>query len=80
MLFVFLFLRIPSRSKDANTMKHKLQQLNAEGLIALIPGVICLCLALQWGGFTYSVSAERVSFSGALSVALAGMAGMADQV
>ncbi|KAL6406889.1 MFS multidrug transporter [Ilyonectria robusta] len=54
MLFVFLFLHIPSRSMNTNTLKHKLQQLNAEGLIALIPGVICLCLALQWGGFTYS--------------------------
>lgn len=68
MLFVFLFLHIPSRSKNANTLKHKLRQLNAEGLIALIPGVICLCLALQWGGFTYSVSAESVFLNAALFV------------
>ncbi|KAH6973118.1 major facilitator superfamily domain-containing protein [Ilyonectria sp. MPI-CAGE-AT-0026] len=60
MLFVFLFLHIPGRSKNTNTLKHKLQQLNAEGLIALIPGVICLCLALQWGGFTYNWSDGRI--------------------
>lgn len=53
--FVFFVLRIPTKSNQ-NTFKYKLQQLNVEGLLALLPGVICLCLALQWGGFTYSVS------------------------
>lgn len=38
------------------TWKRKLRLLNLEGVVALLPGVICLCLALQWGGFTYSVS------------------------
>lgn len=37
-------------------MKEKIQQLNIQGLIALFPGVVCLCLALQWGGTTYNVS------------------------
>ena len=55
MVFVFFLLRVPDRSKT-DTLKHKLLQLNIEGLLALLPGVICLCLALQWGGFTYSVS------------------------
>ena len=56
MVFVFFLLRVPDRSNTTDTLKHKLQQLNIEGLLALLPGVICLCLALQWGGFTYSVS------------------------
>lgn len=56
MVFVFFLLRVPDRDSTAATLKHKLQQLNIEGLIALLPGVICLCLALQWGGFTYLVS------------------------
>lgn len=56
MVFVFFFLRVPDRSNTTDTLKHKLQQLNIEGLLTLLPGVICLCLALQWGGFTYSVS------------------------
>jgi len=57
-LFIILYLDIPDRS-DAKvvTLGDMLRQLNAEGLAALIPGVVCLCLALQWGGFTYSVSA-----------------------
>jgi MFS family permease len=55
LVFVFFLLRIPTTSSQS-TIKYKLQQLNVEGLFALLPGVICLCLALQWGGFTYSVS------------------------
>lgn len=56
MVFVFFLLHVPDRSNTTNTLKYKLQQLNIIGLFALLPGVICLCLALQWGGFTYSVS------------------------
>ncbi|CAM1507597.1 Fc.00g072380.m01.CDS01 [Cosmosporella sp. VM-42] len=59
LVFVFLFLHVPSPNVPG-TLKHKLLQLNAEGLVALLPGVICLCLALQWGGFTYSWSDGRI--------------------
>ena len=59
LVFVLFSLRIPDRPNTPSTLKHKLEQLNAEGLVALLPGVICLCLALQWGGFTYSVSVSR---------------------
>jgi MFS family permease len=55
MLFVFIFLHIPDRSNTMDTLEQKLQKLNIEGLLALLPGVTCLCLALQWGGLTYSV-------------------------
>ncbi|KAL1892227.1 hypothetical protein Sste5346_007183 [Sporothrix stenoceras] len=56
LVFVFFFLQVPSRlGTDGDlTLREKLSQLNFEGLAALLPGVICLCLALQWGGFTYS--------------------------
>ncbi|KAJ3521976.1 hypothetical protein NM208_g13055 [Fusarium decemcellulare] len=60
LVFVFFLLHIPDRSTSTETLKHKLQQLNIEGLLALLPGVICLCLALQWGGFTYSWSNGRI--------------------
>ena len=56
LVFVFFLLSIPERAGDTGTLSHKLMQLNADGLAALLPGVVCLCLALQWGGFTYSVS------------------------
>lgn len=55
MVFVFFLLHIPSNSDKTYNMKNKLEQLNIWGLFALVPGVISLCLALQWGGFTYSV-------------------------
>lgn len=58
LLFVFFLLHIsggPS-SKGPSVWEQKLAQLNLEGAVALLPGVVCFCLALQWGGFTYSVS------------------------
>lgn len=52
----FFLLEIPDRPNTKILLKDKLRQLNALGLLALFPGVICLCLALQWGGTTYAVS------------------------
>ncbi|KAH8887522.1 MFS general substrate transporter [Thozetella sp. PMI_491] len=60
MVFIFLLLNVPSPSGASETLTHKLLQLNAEGLVALVPGVVCLCLALQWGGFTYNWSDGRI--------------------
>ena len=56
MLFVFFLLQVPNRPNTKIPLKDKLRQLNALGLLALLPGVICLCLVLQWGGTTYAVS------------------------
>lgn len=56
MVFVFFLLHIPDRPETKIPLKDKLRQLNALGLLPLIPGVVCLCLALQWGGTTYTVS------------------------
>ncbi|KAJ5815112.1 major facilitator superfamily domain-containing protein [Penicillium riverlandense] len=60
LVFVLFLLRVPSNSSTIDTWKEKLRHLNIEGLVALFPGVICLCLALQWGGFTYSWSDGRI--------------------
>ena len=56
LIFVFFLLHIPDSSDHSETLKEKMQKLNAWGFLALLPGIICLCLALQWGGFTYQVS------------------------
>ena len=56
MVFVFFLLKIPDREETRAPLREKLRQLNALGLVALLPGVVCLCLALQWGGTVYSVS------------------------
>lgn len=56
MVFIFFLLQIPDRPSAKIPFKDKLRQLNVLGLLALLPGVVCLCLALQWGGTTYAVS------------------------
>jgi MFS family permease len=56
MVLIFFLLQVPDRPNTKITFKDKLRQLNALGLLALLPGVVCLCLALQWGGTTYAVS------------------------
>ncbi|KAH7309933.1 putative MFS multidrug transporter [Rhexocercosporidium sp. MPI-PUGE-AT-0058] len=60
MAIVFFLLQIPDRPSTQIPLKDKLQQLNALGMLAILPGVICLCLALQWGGTTYAWSDGRV--------------------
>lgn len=56
MVFILFLLQVPDRPNTKNSLKDKLRQLNALGLLALLPGIVCLCLALQWGGTTYAVS------------------------
>lgn len=57
---VFFLLKVPGGGAMKSSWQHKLKELNVEGLLALLPGVIALCLALQWGGFTYSWSNWRI--------------------
>ncbi|RFU33982.1 hypothetical protein B7463_g2370, partial [Scytalidium lignicola] len=61
-LFIFFLLHISSHAGSQNSLswKEKLEQLNIEGVLTLLPGVVCLCLALEWGGFTYSWSNRRI--------------------
>ncbi|KAB8222835.1 major facilitator superfamily domain-containing protein [Aspergillus novoparasiticus] len=60
MVLVSILLQVPDRSDIRMPLKDKLRQLNVLGLIVLLPGVICLCLALQWGGTRYTWSEGRV--------------------
>ncbi|KAF2272825.1 MFS general substrate transporter [Westerdykella ornata] len=57
---IFFMLNIPDRPDTKKPLKEKLKQLNALGMFALVPGVVCLCLALQWGGTAYAWSEGRV--------------------
>ena len=56
MVLIFFLLQAPDRPKTEAIFRDKLRQLNILGLIALVPGIVCLCLALQWGGTVYAVS------------------------
>lgn len=56
MALVGLLLHVPPRASESIPLREKLRQLNVVGLVALVPGVVLLCVALQWGGITYAVS------------------------
>ncbi|KAJ5979471.1 MFS toxin efflux pump [Penicillium viridicatum] len=57
----FAFVRPPKRESEAFTSWTDLMQnLDLFGLASLLPSVVCLLLALQWGGVTYPWSDPRV--------------------
>jgi MFS family permease len=51
-------LKIPSRETTKLPWIAKLAQFDILGSLCIIPGVVCLVLALQWGGVTYMVSSK----------------------
>ncbi|KAF3763197.1 MFS general substrate transporter [Cryphonectria parasitica EP155] len=59
-VLVLFLLHIPDRPSTHMPFRSKLVQLNAPGLLALLPGIVCLCLALQWGGTTYEWNQWRI--------------------
>jgi MFS family permease len=63
MVVVALFLKVPDRESTKLPLAKKIAQLDLGGTAALVPGVVCLLLALQWGGPTYPVSHPLLSLS-----------------
>ncbi|KAH7032778.1 major facilitator superfamily domain-containing protein [Microdochium trichocladiopsis] len=71
MVLVGFILDVPrSKEGDDLTTSQKLAQLDPIGTLALIPGIICLLLALQWGGVTYAWNNGRIIALLTLGVAL----------
>ncbi|KAI1370679.1 MFS general substrate transporter [Hypoxylon crocopeplum] len=60
MVFIFFLLQIPDRETTHLPTKQKLAQLDSLGLVTLLGGIICLLLALQWGGTAYAWSDGRI--------------------
>lgn len=56
MTIIAFCLRLPDRDTTSLRWVERLQQLDILGTSILVPGVICLLLALQWGGQAYAVS------------------------
>jgi MFS family permease len=54
--FSAFLLRVPDRDTTKQPLSKKLAQLDGVGTAVLIPGVVCLLLALQWGGLEHPVS------------------------
>ncbi|KAI0379851.1 putative MFS aflatoxin efflux pump [Hypomontagnella monticulosa] len=60
MAVIAFLLHVPDRETTKIPTKAKFAQLDALGTALLVPGVVCLLLALQWGGLTYPWSDGRV--------------------
>jgi MFS family permease len=60
-LVIFLFLRIPRvNNPDRQSFVKRLLQLDLIGAGVLIPAIIMLLLALQWGGVEYPWNNSRI--------------------
>ena len=55
--------------REATTWQEKVRRLDPIGTFCLLPCIVCLLLALQWGGVTYNWSNARV-------IALLGLTGV----
>ncbi|KAK4945766.1 hypothetical protein LTR10_015114 [Elasticomyces elasticus] len=59
MVALAFILRLPSIQKKS-TFKEQLHRLDPIGTSLFIPAIVCLLLALQWGGTTYSWANARI--------------------
>jgi hypothetical protein len=57
---VFFFFSNPERENSTLTLKQKIGQIDLIGAFFLITAIVCLLLALQWGGVTYSWRNSKV--------------------
>lgn len=58
---LILFLQPPkSPPKESKTLKEYIMRFDPIGTILFAPSIICLLLALQWGGTTYKWSDSRI--------------------
>ncbi len=50
---VYAFFKPPQRKSSGLTLKQKILEIDLLGALFLICAIVCLLLALQWGGTTY---------------------------
>ncbi|KAJ5247045.1 hypothetical protein N7468_002028 [Penicillium chermesinum] len=60
MVMIFILLDVPPPVSGHFNLKQKLNQLDPLGNLFLIPCVICLLLALEWGGASYAWGNWRI--------------------
>ncbi|GFP57151.1 hypothetical protein ACSS6W_004262 [Trichoderma asperelloides] len=60
MIIVAAFLKIPKQESTKLPWKDKILGLDPLGTLCLVPSVICLVLALQWGGSIYAWNSARI--------------------
>ncbi|KAI1623641.1 major facilitator superfamily domain-containing protein [Exophiala viscosa] len=54
-----IMMKLPGQ-KDKLSLKQQFAQLDPLGTIVFLPSIVCLLLALQWGGTTYAWSSARI--------------------
>ncbi|KAE9364812.1 azole resistance protein [Stipitochalara longipes BDJ] len=59
-LAIFFLLDIPSPKHEKLTVFAQIKNLDPIGIFFFVPSIICLILALQWGGSTSSWSAPKI--------------------
>jgi hypothetical protein len=57
---VVLFLRLNSEAKPSLPLVEQVNRMDPLGLLFFLPSMVCLTLALQWGGASYAWSSHRV--------------------
>ncbi|KAH7419488.1 major facilitator superfamily domain-containing protein [Cadophora sp. MPI-SDFR-AT-0126] len=57
-IILFVFQASPSKNKD--TVRQQIKKLDPLGTTVFLPGIVCLLLALQWGGATYHWQNARI--------------------
>ena len=60
MAILFLILHLPPPKDGSHTLREQFVRLDPLGTAFFMPGVICLLLALQWGGSVYPWSNGRI--------------------
>ncbi|KAL6857305.1 major facilitator superfamily domain-containing protein [Trichoderma novae-zelandiae] len=62
MIVTFFILHLPNQKLDptADGWLAKIQQLDPIGNLVFFPGIVCLVLALQWGGTKYAWDNARI--------------------
>ena len=60
MIATLLFLHIKSPKLEKLTVLAQIRRLDPIGIFFFVPSIVCLILALQWGGSTYPWSAPRI--------------------
>lgn len=59
MLIIFFILKPTTPAQPGLTLRQQLAQLDLLGELFLLPSIICLLLALQWGGSSYAWFSSR---------------------
>ncbi|KAK5056133.1 hypothetical protein LTR84_012686 [Exophiala bonariae] len=60
MLVIFFFLHIEAPKREKLSIFNQIKRLDPIGVFFFIPSIVCLTLALQWAGTTYSWSNPKI--------------------